>query len=49
MATEQPLIDDIVNTTPDTTPGCDFSQSVELYGLVVDLKFESEFMVNIKS
>ena len=49
MATEQPLIDDIVDVTPDTTPSCDPSQSFALYGLVVDLKFESELMVKIKS
>jgi hypothetical protein len=49
VATEQPLIDDIVNINPDTTPSCDSIQSVALFGLVVDLKFESELMVKIKS
>ena len=43
MATEQPLIDDIVNTTPDTTPSCDPSKSFALYGL------DCELMVKIKS
>ena len=53
MATEHPhsrfKIDDNVNSTPDTTPGIDPRQSVALYGLVVDLNFESELMVKIKS
>ena len=52
-ATEHPhsrfKIDDLVNSIPDTTPGCHPSQSVALYGSVVALKFDKELMVQIKS
>ena len=41
-------IDDNVYSTPDTTPGCDSSQSVALHGSVIALKFEGELMVKIK-
>jgi hypothetical protein len=53
VATEHPnsrfKIYDMVSSTPDTTPGCDSSQSVALYGSVIALKFEDELMVKIKS
>jgi hypothetical protein len=53
VATEHPhsrfKIYDMVYSTPDTTPGCDSSQSVALYGSVIALKFEDELMVKIKS
>ena len=39
----------MVYSTPDTTPGCDSSQSVALYGSVIALKFEDELMVKIKN
>ena len=53
VTTEQPhsrfKIDDNVYSTPDTTPGCDSSQSVALHGSVIALKFEGELMVKIKN
>ena len=42
-------IDDYVFSTPDTTPGCNSSQSVALHGSVIALKFEGELMVKIKN
>ena len=53
VATDHPhsrfKIYDMIYSTPDTTPGCDSSQSVALYGSVIALKFEDELMVKIKS
>ena len=52
-ATEHPhsrfKINDLVNSLPDITPGCDPSHSISIYGSLVALKFDKELMVQIKS